>query len=117
MPLVGGAILLTLAIALVLAVLPVKWAAMAVGAGRTGFWHSLLALLCASALYLLGSQLQHAGPVLAFLLAAAGFAGVLETSYPKGLAIAVLHGVFGLFTAMVVGLLFGLGVIVPLQLM
>lgn len=103
-----------MAVILALTVWPVQWAAAVVGARRLGFGSSLLALICASVLYMVGLEFPRYGVLAAFFLSAAGFSAVLGVNYPKGLAIAVLHAVFSLLIAMVAGLVVGVGLLGPM---
>ncbi|RJO65096.1 MAG: hypothetical protein C4523_16960 [Myxococcales bacterium] len=93
----GLFILFLVGIAVVL--LPVKLAAAAVGARRTGFLWCLVALVVASILHALGLGFPVAGSIVAFLLAAWGFAWILGTGFLGGIGIAILHVVF---TALIV---------------
>ncbi|MDA0578121.1 MAG: hypothetical protein O3B24_08480 [Verrucomicrobia bacterium] len=99
-------ILLTmmLAAALIL-ILPLKLAAIAVKAGRTGAGWCFLALLAAFVTQAIGMSFSSWGSLIAFLLSAAVFAGVLQTTFVRGIAIAVLHVVFGLLLLFAIGML------------
>ena len=103
--LIGAALL-----SLFVVVWPVQWAAKAMGARRTGFGWCLLALLCASLLQGLGSSVPVAGNLVALLLAALAFAGILETTYLRGVGIALLHLVFAVLLILGIALVFGIGV-------
>ena len=85
-----GAVVLSLFIV----VWPVQWAAKAMGARRTGFGWCLLSLIAALILQGLGSTVPVAGNLVALLLAALAFAGILETNYLRGIGIALLHLIF-----------------------
>lgn len=96
-----------LILSLLLIALPVRWAAAAVGARKAGYLRCLLALFVASLLYSLGALAPYLGALVGFLLSAAGFAGILGTTYVKGIVIAILHVVFGILLAIGAALLAG----------
>ena len=96
------------ALGLFLIALPVKMAAAAVGADRTGVFWCLLSLVVASALHGVGLAVPVFGSIVAFLLASAGFAVILGTGFLRGMVIAVLHAVFGFLLAFALLALFGL---------
>lgn len=98
---------LFLLVVLMLVLLPVRWAAKAVGARRYGFGWCLLALICSSFLYGIGIDVPVIGPLVAFLLSAVGFAAILRTTFLGGVGVAVLHIVFGIALIIVVGLIAG----------
>jgi len=102
-----GILILALVLSLFIMVWPVQWAARAMGAKRSGFGWCLLALVCANLLQGLGSTVPVAGNLVAFLLEALAFAGLLETTYLRGVGIALLHILF--LVVLLVGLAFLLG--------
>jgi hypothetical protein len=102
---------LALWLAIMVAVMPVGWAATAVGARKTGFGACCLALVCASVLHGIGLQFPVLGSMAAFLLSAAGFAAVLGTTYAQGIAIAALHLFFMVVLLFVVSFVTGIVVV------
>jgi hypothetical protein len=91
-----GALLVLTIIGFYLMVLPLRWAAKAVDAERTGTGYCFLALIVASILQGIGSLVPVAGNLVAFLLGAAGFAAILKTSFVRGIGMAVLHILFSI---------------------
>ena len=87
-------IILILFAAMALVILPLEWAAKAVGAKRTTWGWCLLALMSASIMQLIGWSVPVAGNVVAFLLSALAFAAILDTTYLRGVAVALLHIIF-----------------------
>ncbi|MDA0323009.1 MAG: hypothetical protein O2923_09890 [Verrucomicrobia bacterium] len=104
-------LLVSIFLGLVIIALPVRWAAGVVGARHRGYGRCLLALIVTTFLAALGMQIQIAGPLVALLLSAAGYAGVLGTSYPRGIAIAVLHFIFAFLIFFAVATIFGIGIV------
>jgi hypothetical protein len=105
-------LLVLVIIGFVLMVLPLKMAAKAVGAENTGMFACFLALIVASILQAIGSLVPVFGNLVAFLLGAAGFAGILKTSFVRGIAMAVLHMLFSiLIVVLIVAVMGGLGVL------
>jgi len=104
------ATILIIVISLIVMVLPVQWAARAMGARRTGFGRCLLALLGASILHSLGLMLPVAGTLGAFFLAALGFAAILNVSYMRGIGVALLHFIFSVIILMALAAVFGVSV-------
>jgi len=97
------------AIWLLLTVMPVKMAAMAVGAKRTGFIRCLAAVIATSILETLGLIIPILGSSLvAFLLASWGFAKILETTFLRGIVLGILHAIFYFLLCLVVALTLGL---------
>ena len=76
---------------LLLTVVPVMIAARIVGAGRTGFWISLLALVVSSVIVGFAVRVFHGGGLLAFFVAPLGFMWILDTSYLRGLLMVILQ--------------------------
>ena len=83
--------LIILAIVLLIVVAPVMVAARIVGAGRTGFWMSLLAMIVSYLIIGFAVRLFHGGGLLAFFAAPLGFMLILDTTYLRGLGIVVLQ--------------------------
>ena len=96
-----------------LLVLPLKLAAAAMGAERTGTGWCFIALLCASWVQALGLSFPVYGSVVALLLASAVFAAILRASFLRGIGIAVLHVVFALILVLIGSALFGIALTVP----
>jgi len=76
---------------LLLTVVPVMIGARIVGARRTGFWISLLALLVSSVVVGLALRAFHGGGLLALFVAPLGFMWILDTTYPRGLLMVILQ--------------------------
>ena len=76
---------------LLLTVVPVMIAARIVGAGRTGFWISLLALFVSSMIVGFAVRVFHGGGLLAFFVAPLGFMWILNTTYLRGLLMVILQ--------------------------
>jgi hypothetical protein len=83
--------LIVLAIVLLVIVAPVMIAARIVGAGRTGFWFSLLALIVSFVIVGIAVRMFHGGGLLAFFVAPLGFMLILDTTYLRGLAVVLLQ--------------------------
>jgi hypothetical protein len=83
-------ILVVLAI-LVFTVVPVMIAARIVGARRTGFWVSLLAMIVSALIVGVAVQLFRNSGLLAFFVAPLGFMLILDTTYLRGLLMVVLQ--------------------------
>lgn len=103
-------LIVTAFLGLVIIALPVRWAARVVGARHHGYGRCLLTLIVTTILAGAGTYVPVAGPVAALLLSAAGYSAVLGTSYPRGIAIAVLHFVFAALLFFVLATVFGIGV-------
>jgi hypothetical protein len=78
-------------VVLLVTVVPVMIAARIVGARRTGFWISLLALVVSALIVGFALRVFHGGGVLAIFAAALGFMLILDTTYLRGLAIVILQ--------------------------
>ena len=83
--------LILLAIVLLIVVAPVMIAARIVGAKRTGFWISLLAMIVSYLIIGFAVRVFHGGGLLAFFAAPLGFMLILDTTYLRGLGIVVLQ--------------------------
>jgi hypothetical protein len=100
--------LVALAIALFVAVVPVMIAARVVRARRTGFGASLLALMVSYLIVGFALRAFHAGGLLSVLAAALGYMWILDTTYLRGLVVAVLQSFLTAVLALVAAvLLFG----------
>ena len=84
-------LLIALALILLVTVVPVMIAARIVGAGRTGFWMCLLALIVSSLIVGVAFRMFHIGGLLGFFASALGYMLILDTSYLRGLGIVVLQ--------------------------
>jgi hypothetical protein len=98
---------LVIIIGFIVVLLPVKMAAVAMGAKRSGFAWCFLALLAAIVLHSVGLGAPVLGTVVAFLLASAGFAAILGTSFLRGIGIAILQTIFSFVVLFVASLLLG----------
>ena len=83
--------LIVLAIVLLIVVAPVMIGARIMGAGRTGFWMSLLAMIVSYLIVGVAVRMFHGGGLLAFFAAPLGFMLILDTTYLRGLGIVVLQ--------------------------
>ena len=97
--------ILALIAGLLVILLPLKLAAAAMGARRAGWGWCLLALLVASFVHSLGLAVPLLGTLVAFLLAALIFSGILGTTFLRGVGIAILHTVFTALLWFALGLL------------
>ena len=100
--------LIAIAIALVLAVVPVMLAARIVGARRSGFWISLLAIIVSLLIMGVAVRLLHGLGLIAFFVAPLGYMLILDTTYLRALGIVVLQYLISVLIAVVLAiLLFG----------
>lgn len=88
--------------------LPVKLAAAAMGAKRTGFVWCLVALVVSSIMHSIGLAVPVIGTIVAFLLSCFGFSLILKTSFVRGIGIAILHMIFAAIIIAVLSVVFGL---------
>jgi len=109
----GGALalLLTVLVVLVALLFPLKAAAAAMGARRTGFFWCFLALLGASFLHGIGLAVPVIGTLVAFLLSAVAFASILGTNFLRGMGISILYVVFSAIILFVLATVFGISVL------
>jgi hypothetical protein len=77
---------------LLLTVVPVMIAARIVGARRTGFWASLLALIVSYLIIGVAAHIFRNIGLLAFFVAPLGFMLILDTTYLRGLLLVILQG-------------------------
>ncbi len=89
---------------LLLVALPVKLAAVAMHARRTGFLWSLLALAGSWVLHGIGLGVPVIGTVVAFFLSALAFTIILGTDYVRGIGIELLAIVFSAILAALVAI-------------
>ena len=83
--------LIAIALVLFVSVVPVMVGARVVGARRNGFWICLGALLIASLISWLAVRLFHGLGILGIFASALGYMLVLDTTYLRGLGIAVIQ--------------------------
>ena len=102
-------LIFSLFIVVLVMLLPVKMAAAAMSAKRTGFIWCFLALLGASFVEGLGLSVPVYGTLVSFLLSAAVFAGFLGTDYLRGIGIAILHILFSILILFIFAALCGIG--------
>ena len=81
-------------VVLLLTVAPVMIAARIVGARRTGFWASLLALIVSGLIVGVAAHIFRNLGLLAFFVAPLGFMLILDTTYLRGLLLVILQGLF-----------------------
>ena len=99
--------LIAIAIALLVIVGPVMVGARVVGAGRTGFWICLGALIVSNILVTMAGHLFHGLGLIAGIFAAAlGYMWVLDTTYLRGLAICAIQFVITLVVVVVLAFTF-----------
>ncbi len=106
-------ILLVAILGVILVALPVKVAAGAMHARRTGFLWCLLAMAGSYVLHGIGLSVPVIGTVVAFFLSALAFAVILGTDYLRGVGIELLAIIF---SAILVALLALLAVIFGVSL-
>ncbi len=99
--------LLFIIVGLFIIALPLKLAAAAMGAKRTGFVMCLIALVVASIMHALGTAVPIVGTIVAFLLSCLTFSVILKTSFVRGVGIAILHMIFSAIIIAVVTVVFG----------
>jgi len=100
--------LIAVVIALLFAVVPVMIAARIVGARRTGFWISLLAIVVSLLIVGIAVRLLHGLGLISFFIAPVGYMLILQTTYLRALGIVVLQYVISVVVAVVLAvLLFG----------
>jgi hypothetical protein len=105
-------VLLVILVLTAILIWPLQWAARAMGAKRSGAIWCLLALLGANILQgLLGMVLPVAGNLVAFLLSAVAFAAILQTTFLRGIGIALLHLIFSVIIVLVLSAVFGMTLI------
>ena len=75
----------------IVALLPVKIAANLIGARNTGFGACLVAVLVAVVVNLVAGHLVHYGGLVSVLVTGLVYMGILETTYVKGVLIALLQ--------------------------
>ena len=83
--------LIATAIVLFISVVPVMVGARVVGARRNGFWICLGALLIAALISWFAVRLFHGLGILGIFASALGYMLVLDTTYLRGLGIAVIQ--------------------------
>lgn len=91
--------IIVVAVILLLTVVPVMIAARVVGAKRTGFGVSLLALVVSYLIVGVALRLFHGSGIVSIFAAALGYMLILDTTYLRGLAVVFLQY---LITALIV---------------
>ncbi len=92
--------LIVVLVILLVTVVPVMIAARIVGARRTGFWMSLLAIIVSSLIVGVAVHMFRNSGLLAFFVAPLGFMLILDTTYLRGLLMVILQYLFaGLIAA------------------
>ncbi len=86
--------LVVLLVFLLLTVVPVMIAARVVGARRTGFGASLLALVLSGLIVGIAVHIFRNSGLLAFFVAPLGFMWILDTTYLRGLLLVILQYLF-----------------------
>ncbi len=94
--------LIAVAVILFVSVVPVMVGARVVGARRNGFWICFGALLIASFIGWFAVRAFHGLGVLGIFASALGYMLVLDTTYLRGLGIAVIQAVLTVLLAVVV---------------
>jgi hypothetical protein len=85
--------LLVFVVSLLVTVVPVMIGARIVGAKRTGFWICLLAILVAGLIAGIALGMFRGGGLLSVLADALAYMLILDTTYLRGLAIALIQWV------------------------
>lgn len=104
------AILVVLVI-VVASVLPVWVGAKMVGAERSGFFTSALAVVLSAILQALGTLVPVIGNIVAFLLVSWGFSKVLMTGFIKGMIVHAIQLVFWVALGIVASVVFGVAIL------
>jgi hypothetical protein len=101
--------LIAIVIALLVAVVPVMIGARIVGARRTGFWHSLVALIVSYLIVAVAVRLLHGLGLLSIFAAALGYMLILDTTYLRALAVVIIQYVLAaiLFVILAIALFGG----------
>jgi hypothetical protein len=86
--------LIVVLVVLLVTVVPVMIAARIVGARRTGFWMSLLAIIVSSLIVGVAVHIFRNSGLLAFFVAPLGFMLILDTTYLRGLLMVILQYLF-----------------------
>ena len=86
--------LIVVLVVLLVTVVPVMIAARIVGARRTGFWMSLLAIIVSSLIVGVAVHMFRNSGLLAFFVAPLGFMLILDTTYLRGLLMVILQYLF-----------------------
>ena len=97
--------LIAAALMVLVALLPVKIAASLVGARNSAWKACLIAVVVAVAVHLVLHHFVRYGSVVAALLTGAVYMVLLETSYLKGVLIALLQGVLAWLLGLVLAML------------
>ncbi len=105
--------LLLVILAFFVSLLPMKLAAMIVGAHRTGFGWCFLATVVAGGLHAVGLLFPGPGNLFSVLLAAAGYSAILRTSYAGGLAVTVLQFIIAAGLAVMIAVILGIPYAIP----
>ena len=93
--------------------LPVKIAASIVGARRTGFGACLVAVVVALVINSIAARLFHYGGFVSVLVTGLAYMGVLDTTYLRGVVIAVLQAVVSFLLLLLLGALGFAAALVP----
>ena len=95
-----------LVVLLLVMVVPVMIGARIVGAKRTGFWMALLAILVAGLITGIALHVFRGGGLLSLLVDALAYMLILDTTYLRGLAIALIQWVLTFVFAAIVAIVF-----------
>lgn len=102
------ALLIFVLIVILVALLPIKLAAVLVGAKRTSFFACLIAVILASLLAGLSQAFDVPGGLLsAWLISSIGFMLVLDTTYWRALLISILQALITLLTRFIFDAMLG----------
>ena len=93
--------LVVLLVILLLTVVPVMIAARVVGARRTGFGASLVALIVSYLIIGVAAHIFRNIGLLAFFVAPLGFMLILDTTYLRGLLLVILQGLITCLIAVI----------------
>jgi hypothetical protein len=93
--------LIAIAIVLFVSVVPVMIGARVVGARRNGFWVCFAALLVSGLISWFAVRAFHMAGLLSLFASALGYMLILDTTYLRGLAIAIIQTVLTVILVMV----------------
>lgn len=100
-------VIVALLVGLYIVALPVKLAAAAMGAKRTGMFWCLFSLIGASILHALGVTVPCIGSIVAFFLSSLAFSIFLGTGFLGGIGIHILSIIFSAILVFIGTLIFG----------
>jgi hypothetical protein len=108
-------LLVTLVILLVVPVVAIMLAAKIVGARRTGFWISLLAMIVSAMILAAAVKILHVLGLLAFFVAPLGYMVILDTTYLRALVLVFLQYVISTIIVVVLAVVMFGGVMLGID--